>query len=177
MVTEKVILSYKKDLNVIILRPATVCGFSKRMRLDVVVNMLTFQALKDKKIIIFGGKQKRPNVHIDDLIDAYLFFLKKNVKSNIFNIGFENLSILEIGKIITKHIKSKIIIKKNSNDPRSYNLDSTKLLKIGYKPKKTIEDATMYDPGDPERITQLTPDNVEDDTVQYSAIGDKGEKN
>lgn len=141
MVTERVILSYKKDFNIIILRPATVCGFSKRMRLDVVVNMLTFQALKNKKIIIFGGKQKRPNVHIDDLIDAYLFFLKKNVKSNIFNIGFENLSILEIGKIISKHIKSKIIIKKNSNDPRSYNLDSTKLLKTGYKPKKTIEDA------------------------------------
>ena len=141
MVTERVILSYKNFFNIIILRPATVCGYSPRMRLDVAVNMLTFQALKKGKITIFGGKQKRPNVHIDDLIDAYIFFLKKNIKSNIYNIGFENLSILQIGKIIAKNIKSKIIIKKNTSDPRSYNLDSTKLLKTGFRPKKKISDA------------------------------------
>ena len=141
MVTERVILSYKKYLDVIILRPATVCGYSPRMRLDVTVNMLTFHALKDKKITVFGGKQKRPNVHIDDLIDAYLFFIKKNVGSNIYNIGFENLSITNIAKKISKVIDTKIIIKKNFNDKRSYNIDSTKLLKTGFKPKKTILDA------------------------------------
>jgi len=143
MVTERVILSYKKYLNVIILRPATVCGFSPRMRLDVTVNMLTFHALKNKKITVFGGKQKRPNIHIDDLLDAYIFFLTKNIKSDIFNIGFENLSIIDIAKKISKIIKSKIIIKKNSSDTRSYNLDSSKLLKTGFRPKKKISDAII----------------------------------
>jgi len=143
MVTERVILSYKKYLNVIILRPATVCGFSPRMRLDVTVNMLTFHALKNKKITVFGGKQKRPNIHIDDLLDAYIFFLTKNIKSDIFNIGFDNLSIIDIAKKISKIIKSKIIIKKNSSDARSYNLDSSKLLKTGFRPKKKISDAII----------------------------------
>ena len=143
MVTERVILSYKKYLNVIILRPATVCGFSPRMRLDVTVNMLTFHALKNKKITVFGGKQKRPNIHIDDLLDAYMFFLKKNIKTNIFNIGFENLSIIDIAKKISKIIKSEIVIKKNYKDARSYNLDSSKLLKTGFKPKKKISDAII----------------------------------
>jgi len=143
MVTERVILSYKKYLNVIILRPATVCGFSSRMRLDLTVNMLTFQALKNKKITVFGGKQKRPNIHIDDLLDAYMFFLKKNIKTNIFNIGFENLSIIDIAKKISRIIESEIVIKKNYKDVRSYNLDSSKLLKTGFKPKKKISDAII----------------------------------
>ena len=112
MVTERVILSYRKYLKVIILRPATVCGYSPRMRLDVTVNMLTFHALKNKKIIVFGGKQKRPNIHIDDLIDAYMFFLKKNIHTNIYNIGFENLSIINIAKKISKIIKAKIVVRK-----------------------------------------------------------------
>ena len=142
MVTERIILSYKNKINVIILRPATVCGFSPRMRLDLTVNMLTFQALKNKTITVFGGRQKRPNVHIDDIINAYLFFLrKKNIKFGIFNIGFENLTILQIAKQISRKIKTKIIVKKNYNDTRSYNLDSSKLLKTGYKPKKNINDA------------------------------------
>ena len=112
------------------------------MRLDLTVNMLTFQALKNKKITVFGGKQKRPNVHVDDIINAYIFFIKnKKIKFGIFNIGFENLSILQIAKKISKKIKSKIIIKKNYNDARSYNLDSTKLLKTGFKPRKNINDA------------------------------------
>jgi nucleoside-diphosphate-sugar epimerase len=113
------------------------------MRLDVTVNMLTFHALKNKKITVFGGKQKRPNIHIDDLLDAYIFFLTKNIKSDIFNIGFENLSIIDIAKKISKIIKSKIIIKKNSSDARSYNLDSSKLLKTGFRPKKKISDAII----------------------------------
>jgi len=137
MVTERIILSYKEKIDVIIIRPATVCGFSPRMRLDLTVNMLTFQALKNKEITVFGGKQKRPNIHIDDLVQIYLFFIKKN-KHGIFNAGFENLSILQIAKNISKRIKSKIKIKKNISDNRSYNLDSSKLLKAGYKPKKNI---------------------------------------
>ena len=141
MVTERTILSYKNDINVVILRPATVCGFAPRMRLDVTVNMLTFQALKNGKMTIFGGAQKRPNVHIDDIINAYLFFLKKNIKDNIFNIGFENLSILKIAQMISSEIPSDIKIIKKFADVRSYNLDSSKLLKHGFKPKKGIIDA------------------------------------
>ena len=104
MVTERIILSYKEKIDVIIIRPATVCGFSPRMRLDLTVNMLTFQALKNKEITVFGGKQKRPNIHIDDIVQIYLFFIKKN-KRGIFNAGFENLSILQIAKNISKRIK------------------------------------------------------------------------
>ena len=141
MVTERLLISYKDKINVIIIRPATVCGLSKRMRLDVSVNALTFQALKNKVITVFGGKQKRPNIHIDDITDLYLFFLKKKIKFGIFNAGFENLSILNIAKKIKKEIPSKIKIIKNSNDPRSYNLDATRLLKIGFRPKKKISNA------------------------------------
>jgi len=141
MVTERTILSYKNDINVTILRPATVCGFAPRMRLDVTVNMLSFQALKNQQMTVFGGSQKRPNVHIDDIIEAYLFFLKRNIKENIFNIGFENLSILKIAKIVSSEIPSKIKIIKKFADNRSYNLDSSKLLSFGFKPKKGIRDA------------------------------------
>lgn len=138
MVTERLLISYKDKINVIIIRPATVCGLSKRMRLDVSVNALTFQALKNKVITVFGGKQKRPNIHIDDITDLYLFFLKKKIKFGIFNAGFENLSILDIAKNISKRIDSKLVVKKNVSDNRSYNLDSSKLLKLGFKPKKNI---------------------------------------
>ena len=141
MVTEKTLLSYKDKIDIIILRPATVCGFAPRMRLDVTVNMLTFQALKNKKMTVFGGKQKRPNVHIDDIIDAYIYFLKKNIRNEIFNIGFENYSILKIAKMVSSEIPAKIKVLKKFADSRSYNLDSTKLIKTGFRPKKGIIDA------------------------------------
>lgn len=139
MITERVILSYKDKINSIILRPATVCGFAPRMRLDVTVNMLTFQALKYNTITVFGGLQKRPNIHIDDILDIYLFFLKKKIKqTEIYNAGFENLSILQIAKIVSKKTGANIKVIKNTNDKRSYNLDSSKLLSLGYRPKKNI---------------------------------------
>ena len=75
MVSERVLLSYQQDMTVQIVRPATVCGLSRRMRLDVSVNMLTVQALKNKRITVFGGDQTRPNIHIDDITDLYLFLL------------------------------------------------------------------------------------------------------
>jgi len=140
MVTENIILSYSKKIQTVIVRPATVCGFSDKMRLDLTVNLLTFQALQKKEITVFGGKQTRPNVHIDDIVDAYIFFLKKNV-NGIFNVGFENYTILEIAKIVSSKIKSKIIVNKDINDPRSYFLCSDKLLKAGFKPKKGVTDA------------------------------------
>ena len=142
MVTERVLLSYKNKIEIFIIRPATVCGVSPRLRLDLTVNILSYAALKKKIINVFGGKQIRPNIHIDDITDLYIFFLKINRKhAGIYNAGFENLSVIDIAKKVKKHIKSKIIVKKDFSDPRSYRLDSSKLLKTGFKPKKNIVSA------------------------------------
>lgn len=142
MITERVLMSYNKDFEIFIVRPATVCGYSPRMRLDVTVNALTFSALKNRKIKVFGGKQVRPNIHIDDMCSLYKFLLKIDKKySGIYNAGFENKSILNIAKIVKKNIPSNIKIFKDKSDPRSYRLDSSKLIKVGFKPKKTIENA------------------------------------
>ena len=85
MVTEKVILSYQKNFDIFIIRPATVCGFSVD-RLDVAVNALTFSALKDKVINVHGGKRIRPNIHIDDMCKLYEFLIKTNKKNaGIYN--------------------------------------------------------------------------------------------
>ena len=139
MVAERILLSYSDKINISIIRPATVCGISSRMRFDVSVNMLTYQALKNKKITVFGGDQVRPNIHIDDLVDLYIFFLKNNKRLNgIFNAGFENLSIKQIAKNISREIKSNIIFLKNTNDKRSYRVDSSKLKSVGFKPKKNV---------------------------------------
>ena len=141
MISERVLLSYQNQIKVHCIRPATVCGYSDRMRLDLSVNMLTFQALKNKKITVFGGKQIRPNIHIKDMISLYLFFIKnKKFPAGCYNAGFENLSILNIAKRIQKKINSNIIISK-SNDNRSYRLDSSKLIKLGFVPKYTIDHA------------------------------------
>jgi nucleoside-diphosphate-sugar epimerase len=140
MVSEQVLWSYRDDMVVQIVRPATVCGLSPRMRLDVSVNMLTMQALSKSKITVFGGGQTRPNIHIDDITDLYLFLLGNPKLTGIFNAGFENISILDIAKIVTRHIPAEIIITE-SNDPRSYRINSSKLLATGFTPKKTIENA------------------------------------
>ena len=164
MTTERVILSYKDQLDSIILRPATVCGFAPRMRLDVTVNMLTYQALKHNKITVFGGSQKRPNIHIDDIIDIYLFFLKRKIRSTeIYNVGFENLSIIQIARIISKKTGAKINIVKNTFDKRSYNLDSSKLLSLGFKPKKKISNAI-------EELTNLYKKKVFKDKPNFHSI-------
>ena len=142
MITERVLLSYKNKINIFIIRPATVCGFSKRMRFDVTVNALSYSALKDKIINVNGGSQIRPNIHIDDLTDLYIFFLNKTKKySGIYNAGFENLSVIDIAKKVQKEIPCKIKVIKKNFDPRSYRLDSSKLLKIGFKPKYKIINA------------------------------------
>lgn len=140
MVAERVLLSYQDDMVVQIVRPATVCGYSPRMRLDVSVNLLTMQALSKGKITVFGGTQVRPNIHIDDITDVYLYLLDHPEVTGVYNAGFENISILEIAKLVTKYIPVEITVTE-SNDPRSYRVNSDKLLAAGYKPKKTVEDA------------------------------------
>src|SRR5664279_4387531 len=123
-----------------IVRPATVCGYSPRQRLDVSVNMLTMQAIMNGRITVFGGNQIRPNIHIDDITDLYLFLLDHPEHAGIFNAGFENISILDIAKLVQKHVPAEIVVSE-SNDPRSYRINSDKLLKTGFRPKKTVDDA------------------------------------
>lgn len=138
MVAERVLLSYGRDMIVQIVRPATVCGLSPRMRLDVSVNMLTMQALSRGEITVLGGGQTRPNIHIDDITDLYLFLLERPDLAGIFNAGFENISIRQIAEMACKKAEAKIIVLP-SNDPRSYRINSDKLLSTGFRPRKTVE--------------------------------------
>lgn len=141
MVAERVLLSYQDKMVVQIIRPATVCGYSPRMRLDVSVNMLTMQALTRGLITVFGGAQVRPNIHIQDITDLYLFLIDKGeIVQGIYNGGFENLSILEIAEKIVSRIPAEIRVTE-SQDPRSYRVNSDKLLATGFKPCKTVDDA------------------------------------
>ncbi len=139
MISERVILSYSKLINNYIIRPATVCGYSPRMRLDISVNALTFQALKKNKIEIHGGNQIRPNIHINDMCRVYEHFLFKSIKPGIYNAGFENVSIKKIAEKIRKKINCKLNYKKII-DIRSYRQNSDKLLSTGFVQKFTIED-------------------------------------
>lgn len=142
MCAERILLSYSQNIIVQIIRPATVCGYSPRMRLDVSVNLLTMQALEKKIINVFGGKQVRPNIHIDDITDVYIHFLNNPQITGIFNAGFENHTILEIAEMVSQEINADINIT-DSNDPRSYYLNSNKLLSTGYKPKKNIKTSIL----------------------------------
>ena len=140
MVTERVVLSYADQIAVQIVRPATVCGPSPRMRLDVSVNMMAMQALTNKVMTVFGGDQVRPNIHIEDITDLYLFFLAHPDIRGVYNAGFENISIMDIAKRVQKYVPAEIKVTP-SNDPRSYRLNSDKLLKTGFKPKHSVQDA------------------------------------
>lgn len=150
MIGERILLSFKDKIDLTILRPATVCGYSPAMRLDVAINALTFGALRNNLITVFGGKQIRPNLTMHDMINAYKFFLKRKFIKNrpvnkiIFNLGFENLTIANMAKRIQKILKldSKISIK-SSNDLRSYRQNSDRIIREGFKPQKKIEDAIL----------------------------------
>jgi nucleoside-diphosphate-sugar epimerase len=141
MVAERVFLSYKDKIQIHCIRPATVCGLSPRMRLDVSVNMLTFQAVMNKKITVFGGNQTRPNIHIDDMVNVYdHFILNSDLESGCYNAGFENITILDIAKKISSVNDCEIIVTE-SNDPRSYRQDSQKLINTGFNPNFGVFDA------------------------------------
>lgn len=140
MVSERVLLSYNEEMVVQVIRPATVCGYSPRMRLDVSVNMLTMQALTKGRITVFGGAQTRPNIHIDDITDIYLYMLDHPECQGVFNAGFENISIMDIARRVTNHVPAEVVVSE-SNDPRSYRVNSDKLLATGYRPKKTVDNA------------------------------------
>jgi nucleoside-diphosphate-sugar epimerase len=139
MICEKVVQSYNKDINTVVIRPATVCGVSPRLRLDVVLNLFCYQAYFKKKILILGGKQTRPLVHINDMVKSYEFFINKNL-TGCFNLGFENKTVKEIALDVKNIIPCEVAFLK-SNDNRSYRINSDKILKIGFRPKFNSADA------------------------------------
>jgi nucleoside-diphosphate-sugar epimerase len=162
MVSERVLISYKDKIKVHCIRPATVCGYSPRMRLDVSVNLLTMQALTNKKINVFGGKQTRPNINIHDMTRVYKHFLNNpNIQSGFYNAGFENISILEIAKKVQSKIKSEINVT-SSNDPRSYRQNSDKLIATGFQQKYYIDDAID------EIIKKFNDGELSDEDIYYN---------
>ena len=141
-----------KILKGVIFRPATVCGFAPRQRLDLSVNILTNFAVNKGMIKVFGGNQLRPNLHVMDYSDAVQVLIEsdsKKIQNQIFNIGYQNLSILEIANLVKKVVEKKFpekgsinIIKEVSDDNRSYHINSDKIKNLlNYSPKRTIENA------------------------------------
>ena len=163
MVAERALLSYEKEISLQIVRPATVCGLSPRMRLDVSVNMLTMQALTKGKIRVLGGQQTRPNIHIDDITDLYLFLIENPQITGIYNAGFENLSILKIAEMISDVTSAEIIVEP-SNDHRSYRVNSEKLLNTGFTPKKNVKNAID------EIIQSYKSGNLTDQKIHYNLL-------
>ena len=144
-----------------IVRPATVCGLSPRMRLDVAVNLLTMQALAKGEITVLGGDQIRPNIHIDDVTDLYLFLLENPQIAGIYNAGFENLSIAEIADKVARVTGATVRVKP-SNDPRSYRVNSDKILATGFRPKKSVDVAID------EMVKAFREGVLEDDDRHYN---------
>src|ERR1700761_7060063 len=127
-------------------RPATVCGFAPRQRLDVVVNILTNLAVNTGRIRVFGGTQRRPNLHIEDMADAYLFLLQqedRKIDGKFYNIGYENHSLMKIADIVKSVVGGDIgVVVEPTDDLRSYHVSSEKIRReLGFAPKRTIEQA------------------------------------
>jgi nucleoside-diphosphate-sugar epimerase len=143
-VAERVLLSYGDRMKVQIVRPATVCGFSPRMRLDTMVNMLTMQALTKGEITAHcgehGGNLMRPNIHIQDVTDLYVWMLEHPELTGSYNAGFENISAMDTAMMIGEEVEAKINITP-VKDKRSYAVDSSKLLNTGFKPRFGVRDA------------------------------------
>ncbi len=130
----------------LILRPATVCGYSPRLRLDLTVNILTNHAVNNKKISVFGGQQKRPNIHIDDMADLYVRTLEwpdEAIDGKIFNAGYENYRVIEIAEMVRNVVGRDVeIVTTLTDDHRSYHISSEKIRReLNFVPKRTIEDA------------------------------------
>ena len=156
---EKYLLEQQtKDFTVLILRPATVCGYSPRLRLDLTVNILTNNAINKGVITVFGGAQKRPNIHIEDICELYVKTLEypsEKIAGKIYNVGYENHTVDQIAEIVRRAsgLENVNIVHKSTNDNRSYHISSAKIQReLGYAPSHTIEDAvrdlkTAFDKG------------------------------
>jgi len=130
----------------LILRPSTVCGYGPRLRLDLTVNILTNHAVNNGKITVFGGEQKRPNIHIQDMADLYLHCLDcadEVIDGKIFNAGWENFTVRQIADMVRDVVGEEVTIETTpSDDNRSYHVSSEKMRdELGFVPQHTIEDA------------------------------------
>jgi nucleoside-diphosphate-sugar epimerase len=130
----------------LILRPSTVCGYSPRLRLDLTVNILTNHAINNRKITVFGGQQMRPNIHIADMVEAYLQALEwpdEAINGKIYNVGYENYKVIEIAEMVRRVVGPEIeIITIPTDDNRSYQISSEKIKRdLGFLAKHSIEEA------------------------------------
>ena len=150
---EPVLLRHQSpEFTTVIIRPATVCGYSPRMRLDLTVNILTNLAVNQRKITVFGGSQKRPNIHVEDIADLYVQLLKfpdHMIAGEVFNAAYQNHTVSELAEMVRKVVNQEMperapigIETTPSNDLRSYHVSSRKITeKLGYVPKRSVEDA------------------------------------
>ncbi len=171
--TEPQLLAHQSpSFTAVVVRPATVCGYSPRMRLDLAVNILTNHAVNRGCITVFGGEQKRPNIHIDDVTDLYADLLTRpaeQIAGQTFNAGYENFTIRQLADQVKRVVEQEFpdrgpipIETVPSDDPRSYHVSSRKIAEhLGWRPKRTIEDAVhdvcrAFKSG-------LLPDSLDDD--------------
>jgi nucleoside-diphosphate-sugar epimerase len=146
---EKILANYQSpDFTTVTIRPATVCGYSRRQRLDVVVNILSNLAFHKRKITVFGGKQLRPNIHIADMVEAYVVLLnapKELIAGEIFNAGYENQSVEELAISVRDVMGDDVeLVTSPTDDNRSYHISSQKISKVlGFVPSHTIKDAIV----------------------------------
>lgn len=145
---EKILAKFESpDFTTVTIRPATVCGYSTRQRLDVVVNILTNLAYHKREISVFGGNQLRPNIHIQDMVEAYITLLrapKEKIAGEIFNAGYENQSVLELAETVRKVVGDDVrLVATPTNDNRSYHISSKKIAeRLGFVAKHSIADAS-----------------------------------
>ena len=144
---EKILKPFNsEEFTTVTIRPATVCGYSRRQRLDVVVNILTNLAFNKREISIFGGKQLRPNIHIDDMVRSYILMLeakKDDITGEVYNVGYDNLSIENIATKVKNIIGEDVKLKTTpTDDNRSYHISSSKIQKqLDFSPMFGVDDA------------------------------------
>jgi len=130
------------------LRPATICGYAPRLRLDLTVNILTSHAINNGRITVFGGEQLRPNLHVEDMTDLYLQLLEapdEVISGKIWNAGYHNLKVREIAELVQHEIgKAVDIVVTPSDDHRSYHVSSEKIKReFGFSALRTVTDAIV----------------------------------
>jgi len=147
---EEILLRYQSpDFTTVIVRPATVCGYSPRQRLDVIVNILTNHAFNAGRIKVYGGDQKRPNIHIQDMVDAYLLLLElpdEQIAGRIYNAGYENHTVRQLAEMVRDIVgpEQVVLVTEPTDDNRSYHISSEKIAReLGFHPRFTIEDAVQ----------------------------------
>jgi nucleoside-diphosphate-sugar epimerase len=130
----------------VIVRPATVCGYAPRLRLDLTVNILTNLAINNGQITVFGGEQLRPNIHVEDMSDLYILLLQapdRVVDAKVWNAGYQNHKVIEIAEMVRATLGSSVkIVVTSTNDHRSYHVSSERIQReLGFKPRRSVQDA------------------------------------